>query len=63
MVAAIREVIVVFITRLTTEVITEAAIIAAITRLSDVLTDAVLFVVTQEAIIAVIRGAMLREDT
>jgi len=51
----------VFITRLIIEVITEA-IIAAIIRLYDVLTVAVLFAATREALIAVIKGDMPPED-
>ena len=69
MVAVIHELILVFTIRPTIRVITEAIIavtthiIAAITRLSDVLTGAVLFAATQEEQIAVIKGDMPPEDT
>jgi hypothetical protein len=69
MVAAIHELILAFTIRPTIQVITGAIIavtthtIAAITRLSDVLTGAVLFAATPEEQIAVIKGDTPPEDT
>jgi hypothetical protein len=66
--AAIRELIAAFIIRVTTTVITEAIIavttpiIAAITRPSGELTDAVLNAATPEATIAAIKDAIPSED-